>query len=214
VQFSALPNLSATPRTGTLTIAGLTYTVDQAGAPCSYSVAGPATSPNLAAEGVSDLSFGFTATTTGCSPDAVSYSNWISITYTSFGGTAGSVTYAVSPNGYGTARSGTIQVGNALYTVVQSGAKCAYSLNAYGKVFGVAGGNDVVLGTPTADGCTPVYGTDQPSFITLGTLTGPVLNIFSLPYEVSPFATSLTAVIRIGRITFGGQALTIKQLSW
>jgi hypothetical protein len=45
-------------------------------------------------------------------------------------------------------------------------------------------------------------------------LSGPVLNLFSLPYEVTPFTTSLTAVTRIGRITFGGQILTIKQLSW
>jgi hypothetical protein len=120
----------------------------------------------------------------------------------------------VAPNPFGSTRRGTIQAGNALYTVVQSGSACAYSLNAYGKSFRVAGGSDTLLASATLEGCAPVYGTDQPSFITLGALSGPVLNIFSLPYTVAPFTTSLTAVTRIGRITFGGQALTIKQLSW
>ena len=214
VQFSAAPNPSAAARSGTLTIAGHTYTVDQAGAPCSFSITGSTTSPLLAADGASNESFGFSATTTGCSPTAVSYSSWITISATAFGGTSGSVTYSAAPNPYGTQRSGTIQVGNALFTVVQTGAACAYSLNAYGKVYRVAGGDDTLLGSPTASGCSPAYGTDQPSFITLGTLTGPVLNNFSLPYQVSPFTTSLTAVVRIGRVTFGGQTLTIKQLSW
>jgi len=197
-----------------LTIAGHTYRIDQAGAPCSFSITGSTTSPLLAADGAPNQSFAFSATTTGCTATAVSYSSWITIDATAFGGTSGVVTYSAAPNPYGTTRRGTIQVGNALYTVVQAGAACAYSLNAYGKVFNVAGGTDTLLGSPTAVGCMPPYGTDQPSFITLGPLTGPVLNIFSLPYEVSPFTTSLTAVVRIGRITFGGQTLTIKQLSW
>jgi len=60
----------------------------------------------------------------------------------------------------------------------------------------------------------PAVGTTQPSFITLDALSGPVANIFSLPYAVSPFTTSLTAAVRLGTVTFGGQILTIKQLSW
>jgi hypothetical protein len=39
VQFVALPNTGGTPRTGTLTVAGQTFTVTEAGAPCSYSLA-------------------------------------------------------------------------------------------------------------------------------------------------------------------------------
>lgn len=214
VSFVVAPNPAATPRTGTLTVAGLTYTVEQAGAPCSYSITGPPASETHPADGAPGVTFGFTASAAGCAPTAVSYASWITVTATTFGGTTGSVTYAVAPNPFGTTRTGTILVGNALFTVTQSGASCAYSLNAYGKVFRMAGGADTLLGSATASVCSPVYGTDQLSFITLGGLTGPVLNVFSLPYTVSPFASSLTAVVRTGRITFGGQILTIKQLSW
>jgi hypothetical protein len=215
VQFAAAANTSANTRVGTLTIAGLQYTVNQAGAPCSYTITGPTTSPLLSNGGATGESFGFSAAFTGCSPTAVSYSSWITIDpATSFSGTTGTVVYSVSPNPYATQRTGTILVGNASFTVVQSGANCAYSLNAYGKVFQIAGGSDVVLGTPTAVGCTPDVGTNQPSFIFLDPLTGPELNIFTLPYTVAPFPVSLTTGIRFGTITFGGQSVAIKQFPW
>jgi hypothetical protein len=214
VGFVAAANPSASPRTGTLTIAGLTYTVNQAAASCSYSVTGPATSPTLSADGVSGQSFPFTSTLSGCAPAAVSYASWITVDSTAFSGTSGTVGYSVAPNPFGHVRNGTIQVGTATFTVVQSGADCAFSLNAYGRVFHMAGGTDTVLGSRSAVGCTPAYGTDQPGFITLDLLTGPVLNIFSLPYSVSPFPASLTTGVRFGQITFGGQVVVIKQFSW
>ena len=69
-------------------------------------------------------------------------------------------------------------------------------------------------GSRTAVGCTPDVGTDQPSFIQLFPLTGPVLDVFSLPYQVAPFPASLTTGVRFARITFGGQIVLIKQFSW
>jgi hypothetical protein len=213
VQFTVAANPAASARSGTLTIRGLTYTVEQAGASCSFAIVGPSTSPLLASAGATGQSFAFAASATGCSPSAVSYANWITIDGTSFIGTAGTVTYSVASNPYGVERRGTIQVGNALYTIVQAGAPCGYSLSIYGRLFHVEGGIDTLLASPTAAACTPTAGTDMPSFITLGPLTGPVLNLFSLPYEVAPFP-SLTPTVRVGRITLGGQILTIKQLSW
>jgi hypothetical protein len=214
VQFAATANTSALARSGTLTIGGQTYTVNQAGAACAYTITGASTSDSLAAEGVAGMSFGFTSAFSGCTPLPVSYSSWITIDSTSFAGTSGSVSYSIGPNPYGLSRTGTIFVGSAAYTVVQSGSPCAYSLNAYGRVFHFGGGTDTVLGSRTNIGCTPEVGTNQPSFIFLEQLTGPDLNIFSLPYIVSPFPTSLTTGVRWGNITFGGRIVAIKQFSW
>ena len=58
-----------------------------------------------------------------------------------------------------------------------------------------------------------MVGTDQPSFISLGPLSGPVGNIFTQPYIVTPFAP-ITPQVRFGNITFGGQIFVIKQVSW
>jgi len=110
-------------------------------------------------------------------------------------------------------RQGIIQLGDQSFTITENAAACAYSLNAYGRVFDHLGGSDQVLGSPNALGCTPITGTDQPSFITLGTLTGPVSNIFTQPFSVAPF-TSQVPALRFGNITFGGQIFAIKQTSW
>ena len=144
----------------------------------------------------------------------MSYASWIAVDASTFAARSGSVTYSVAANPLGTSRQGTIQIGSAVFTVVQSGAPCAYSLNEYGRVFRAAGGDATVLGTPTATACTPATGTDQPSFITLGPLAGPDLNIFSLPYTVAPFGTPLASEIRFGTVTFGGRVVFIKQYSW
>jgi hypothetical protein len=210
VLFVAQANPSANPRTGTLTIAGLTYTVTQAGAPCSYAL--DTVSPVIVSSGGATDFFAFSTTATGCTPAALSYVGWITVG-TSFSGNAGTVTYMVAPNPSGAARLGTIQVGDQTFEVDQSAGACGYSLNAYGKTFSEVGGTGSVLGSPTGLGCTPDTGTDQPSFVLLDPLTGPVSNIFTQPYAVTPYH-SLTIAIRRARITFGGQIFTVKQTSW
>ena len=85
--------------------------------------------------------------------------------------------------------------------------------DAYGALFDKHGGTSSVLGSPTGLGCTPATGTDQPSFILLDPLMGPVSNIFTQGYHVTPY-DSLTIAIRRARITFGGQVFTVKQTSW
>jgi hypothetical protein len=211
VQFTADPNASATPLTGTMTIAGITYTVTEAGAPCSYTL--PSSSTTIAAAGTS-ASFTFT-TAAGCTNTALSYSGWITPVTTTYNGagTAGTVNYTVAPNPAGTNRTGAIQIGNQTYTVTETGAACAFSLNSYGLLFGQAGGSGSVFGSPTAQGCPAVVGTTQPAFLILGTLTGPVTDIYTQPYTVLPYNSAVTA-IRRGYITFGGLTYIVKQTSW
>jgi hypothetical protein len=210
VNFVAQPNPNAAPRIGTLTIAGATYTVNQAAAPCTYSLS--SSGVTVAADGTTG-NFTFTAGAGGCVADVRSYAGWLHATASQIGAN-GTVAYIVDTNPSGTSRLGVIQVGDQSFTVTQTAATCAFSLNAYGKLFDKSGGTGTVFGSPSALGCTPDYGTSEPSFITLGTLIGPNSNIFSLPYQVLAFPTPLTPFIRRGSITFGGQVFTIKQTSW
>jgi hypothetical protein len=211
VLFTAQPNTNAAPRTGTLTIAGQTFTVTEAGAPCSFTLAS-LTSPLIAAAGASNETIGFTAATNGCAITPVSYANWITISST-LTGTAGTLTYSVAANPAGTTRTGNVQVGDKLFTVTQSGAACAFSLNIYGAAFGQAGGDASFLGSPNAQGCIPVVGGTQPTITVLGPLVGPANNVFTQPYTVSVFTSPVNAVRR-ATITFGGQIFTVKQTSW
>jgi hypothetical protein len=210
--FSAAANLTASARTGTLTVAGQAYTVTQAAAPCNYSLS--RSNLTMADGGASD-SFMFSTAASGCSAAAVSYSSWLTAGTTgSSDGTSGTVNFTAAPNLGGSARIGTIQFGTQTFTVTQLGAACAYSLAAYGALLGKAGGGASVQGSPSAVGCgTPASTTDPPNIVSLGTLTGPVLNIFTLPYTVGVFNSTMTAVRRM-TVTFGGQVYVIKQTSW
>ncbi len=209
IQFVAQANSSPAPRTGSLLIGGLTYTVTQDGAPCDYTL--DQSGITVSSAGASS-SFAFSTPVGGCaSSAAVSYASWITVTTS--GTTSGTVNFTASANPATTLRRGTIQFGDESFVVTQSGGACGFSLNAYGMVFGTLGGSSSVLGSPTGVGCEPSVGTDQPSFVFLGTLSGPVSNIFTLPFEVSPFG-SLTPKIRRAKITFGGQVFHLKQTSW
>jgi hypothetical protein len=211
VQFLAQPNTLATARSATLTIAGLTYTVTEAPAPCTYSLS--STNVTVASSGASG-SFTFSTSATGCSPAPVSYASWITAT-PSFNGVSGSVAFVVDPNPGTSNRVGTIRVGEQNFTVTESGGACGFSLNSYSALIGPLGDTTrTVFGSPSALGCTPApVSTNQPSFITLGSLFGPISNIFTQPYIVSPF-NSITPALRFGNITFGGQIFVVKQTSY
>jgi len=219
VQFVAQPNPAAAPRTGSLTIAGLTYTVTQAPAICTYTL----TPGNLTvAEGGASDSFAFSASNLGCYAEVKSDASWIHVT-TMFAGprgivlnlSSGSVAIAVDPNPFAIARTGVVEIGASTFTVTELASPCGFSLNAYGASFDHAGGSGTVLASRSAAGCTPDTGTDQPDIVTLGPLVvGPAPNIFSQPFGVAPFPPPLTPFTRRMTITFGGQVFTVKQTSW
>ncbi len=194
-----------------LTIAGLTYTVNQAAAPCSYTLS--ETSTTVVSTGAGG-SLTFSTGAAGCSPTVVSYSSWLHQT-SSFGGASGTVDYVADANPSGSNRIGTIQVGDQTFKVTQLGSACAFSLNNYGAYFSSAGAErQVLLGSQSAVGCELVVGVDLPTIVTLGSLTGPASNIYTQIYNVLPFGDSLTPVIRRARITFGGTVFIVKQSSW
>jgi hypothetical protein len=216
VLFSVVANATAEPLVGTITVTSndentpvvtRTYTVTQAGAPCSYNLPSSSAGP-IGFDGASG-SFGFEAVTGGsCAPTAVSYASWV----TGVNTLADTVEYTVQPNATPSARSGTIQVGDKTFTITQQGNTCGYSLNAYGSKFGQPGGPGTVLASTTGVSCPTTHGTNQPGFIHLGTLSGSAAG-YTLPFTVDPYV-SLNVNVRFANITFGGQIYSVKQLSW
>ncbi|MEK6288871.1 MAG: SBBP repeat-containing protein [Acidobacteriota bacterium] len=102
-------------RTGTMTIAGQTFTVIQAGV-CTASI-----SPTSAGYG-SGGGVGATNVTapTGCTWTASSNDSWITISSGNSGSGNGTVAYMVAPN-TGSTRTGTMSVANQTFTVTQKG---------------------------------------------------------------------------------------------
>ena len=116
VYYSVVANSSASSLTGTMTIAGNTFTVTQSGTSRTYSI-----SPTSKSFDSSGGSGSVTVTTqSGCSWTATSNASWITITSGSSGTGSGTVNYSVTANT--STRTGTITItGGNTFTITQSG---------------------------------------------------------------------------------------------
>ncbi len=150
VSYSVGANSSTEQRTGTMTIAGKTFTVTQSGAEpsCSYSIS--PTSRNIDSAGGTG-SVGVTAAP-GCAWTAGSNAAWITITAGSSASGDGTVQYNVSANTSTSERAGTMTIAAKTFTVTQSGVSCTYSISPASQSFGSAGGTGSV-GVTAPPGC-------------------------------------------------------------
>ncbi|MBF0549359.1 MAG: BACON domain-containing protein [Deltaproteobacteria bacterium] len=199
VGYSIASNPGAT-RTGTLTIAGQTFTVTQAGSgTCSYAL-----TPASQSFGVSGGSGTLTVTTqSGCAWTAVSNGNWITITSGSSGTGTGTIGYTVDSNS-GASRTGTISVSGQVFTVTQSGSSCDFSISPSNQSFSIAGGTGSVNVT-TASGCTWTAVSND-TWVTIS--SGPGGNG---PGTVKYSVASNSGAARTGTMTIAGQTFTVAQ---
>ena len=200
VGFNVAANTSAGQRTGTMTIAGQTFTVTQDGLNCSYSI--NPTSQNFSASGGAN-SVTVTATA-GCAWSVVNNApSFITVNSGASGSGNGTVNYTVSANS-SPARTGTITIAGQTFTVTQDSG-CAYSLSAASLNFSSSGGTSPV-GVTTNGGCPWTAQSNTPSFITItsgasGTGSGTV------NYSVS----ANSGPQRSGTLTIAGQTFTVTQ---
>jgi predicted extracellular nuclease len=119
ITFEVKENMSDVPRTGTLTVAGQTFTVVQDGAAvaCSYSIS--PMSQSFKTPGAGGGTINVTATG-GCGWLATSNASWITITSGSSGVGNGTVNYTVAVNP-GATRTSTITVAGQVFTIKQKG---------------------------------------------------------------------------------------------
>jgi uncharacterized protein (TIGR03437 family) len=151
VGFSVAANSSTASRTGTLTIAGQTLTVTQAGMACSYAI-----SPANQFFGANGLPGTLSVTTgSGCTWTATSNDAWITITSGASGSGNGSVGYSMAANSDASPRTGTLTIAGQTFTVTQAGRPAGCSIfPAYGLDFvGVAFTGTVAV-TAGSGGCT------------------------------------------------------------
>ena len=118
VVFSLVANANTSSRSGTLTIAGQTFTVTQTGASCTYSIS-PKSQSFLATGGTGTISVSVTAGT-DCHWPVKSNRLWITITSGRRGSGNGSIAYSVSPNNTKKTRRGTITAVGQQFIVTQN----------------------------------------------------------------------------------------------
>ncbi len=120
VDYTVLGNTNTTVLTGTMTIAGQTFTVNQAAGGCKFSL-----SPKKAKLKAASASATVTVkpTLSDCAWTAVSNDSFIDITDGGSGVGAGTVSYFVTSNTNSVARTGSMTIGGKTFMVTQSGQK-------------------------------------------------------------------------------------------
>ena len=202
VGYHVATNSTGSPRMGTLTIAGLTFTVNQSNLSCSYSIL-PTSNSFPAAGGSGSVSV---MAPDGCFWKAASNDGWILVaagTGSGFGN--GSVDYSVEANSSNTQRTGTITIAGLTFTVTQAGVPCMFSIAPTGKLFAQTGSESSFMVT-TGDGCNwTVSTTDDWIFITS---EGSAIGSGLVTYGVT---NNFTGVPRQGTITAAGHTFTVVQ---
>lgn len=201
VTFSVAANGSQSSRSGTLTIAGITFTVTQgAAAPnCSYTLS--QTSKSVIAAGET-TSVGVTAGS-GCGWTATSGASWMTVTAGSSGSGNGTATIRVSANTGATERTGAVTIGGRTFTVTQAGT-CAFTVSP-SSVSVNASGSKNTFSITTKTGCAWTA-TGMPSWIAMTSATGRT-GSGSLSYTIAANVTPA----RSATLTIAGKTIVIKQ---
>ena len=214
VAFSVANNTGAA-RTGTMTIAGRTFTVSQAAgssptppaptpppAPspsCSFSISPHDDSvPATGGTGTTDVN-----TTTGCAWTAASNASWITVTSGASGTGDGRVSYLVLPN-VGGSRTGTLTIAGQTLTVTQSALVCSYSISpGNDKVEAQAGTGSISVSTSSS--CTWTASSNASWIAVTSGASGTGNGTVTYSY------TANTGRDRKGTITVAGRTFTVDQ---
>jgi hypothetical protein len=137
VRFTVAPTTATAPRSGTLMVAGQTFTVRQAGAvqPCTFTLS--VTTQSVPASG-GQRQVGVTASSSTCAWTAATSTSWITITDGAADTGNGHTTYSVSANTALSPRTGTVTVAGQSVTVTQA-AFVPEPIKLDGRVSGLTG---------------------------------------------------------------------------
>ncbi len=203
VGYSVDANASVSPRVGTMTIAGQTFTVQQSGSgSCSYTLSPPSATFNPPGGNGSVA----VVTTAGCAWTATSNTSWLVVTSGSSGNGNGSVGYSVSVNATAGLRTGTLTIGGQPFTVQQSGGgSCSYALGSNNATLGAAGGAGTVAVVAGA-GCSWTAASNAPWLTVTSGSSG------NGHGTVGYFVSSLTALTsRTTTLEIAGLPFTVEQ---
>lgn len=184
-------------RSGTLTIAGQVFTVNQ-GPGCTFSLStGSGAAPGTGATGSFDV-----LTDDGCSWTATSTADWLAVVTGATGTGNGTVQYSVAPN-TGASRTGVITAGGQTFTMTQSGS-CAFSIAPTSQTIASTGDTTSVTVTGPA-GCSWTATSQAPWITVASGATGSGTGSVQLVVAPDPGAA------RTGTVMIAGQILTVSQ---
>jgi hypothetical protein len=161
VTLSVAPNDGAGSRSGSVTIAGQTFTVTQGGAACTYAIDPTAVASVAAAGGSGTVEV---TAPSGCDWTSASADAWLEVVGAGSGG--GSASWTVGPNPTTAARSGTATIAGRTFTVSQLAAPCTFAISPESATSSAAPGSGA-LSVVTAPGCAWTATSNHPAWLTV-----------------------------------------------
>lgn len=195
VAYVVAANSTSSPLAGTITIAGNTFTIAQAGVTCSYTL-----SSNQAV--TADGGTGTVTVTTGstCPWTSISNASWLTVISGASGTGSGTIAFSAAGNTGATQRSGTITVGGQTFTVTESA--CSYTVTPTAINVGYAA-TSASLSVTTSASCAWSAATSAP-WATIGSGgTG----IGTVTYSLA----ANTQAARTTNLTVAGQTISVIQ---
>ena len=208
VHYTVAANSSTNPVSGTMTIAGDTFTVNQAGAGapgvCTFTVT-PTVEKITIRGGKKSVSV--KAKGTYCTWTAVSNDSFITITGGTNGTGNGKVSFTVPGNTNTTALVGTLTIAGESVTVTQAIGGCTFRLSPKSGKLLAKGGTKTVRVTPNLSDCAWAAVSNN-GFITITSGSTNILGKGVVSYNL---ATNATSTILTGSMTIAGQTYTVIQ---
>ncbi|HEV2804153.1 MAG TPA: BACON domain-containing carbohydrate-binding protein [Chthoniobacterales bacterium] len=201
VTYSVAPN-PGPARTGTLTVAGQTFTVNQVTSDCSYTVT---PTEQYFGSGGGSVNINI-QTTNGCAWNAASDSDWLSVPVGNSSGTGpGMLTAWANANQTTATRIGHVTVAGKVVTITQEGISCNYTISPKNRSF-TAEGESAFVNMAAEDVCSwSAVSNDNWITITSGATGSGYGTIY---YSV---AANTTGASRTGTLKIAGQTFTISQ---
>ncbi len=203
VGFTVQANPFIVERSGTISVAGSTFTVTQSAGSCTYSIS--PSSSNVSANGGSG-SFNLTVGANTCPWTAVSSSpDWLIITSATSGAGSATIKYTASSNPTTASRSATIATGGQSFTVTQAGL-CALTLNPPSASVASLGATGTIAVQASGSSCA-WNAVSNNDWLTLTGATSGSGN-GTVAYTAAP---NTTLQDRTGSITIGNTGFTVLQ---
>ena len=204
VNYQVPANTVPSSRQGDIIVNDNRVRVQQDAAACSIDIT-PRVQSIDAAGGAADVNV---TAPSGCSWDARSLADWISITSPPTGNGSGSVRYEVAEN-TGAPRTGSLSVSGQMANVNQSdsstgGPGCTYTLASTAIVIASSGGQGSV-GVIASPACAWTATSNAPWISVVAISAGSGNGIVTFNVEANPGAT------RVGTLTVAGRTFTVTQ---
>jgi hypothetical protein len=185
--YTVAANDGTVSRTGTVTAGGPTFSVNQAGMPCAYTIS-PASLSLSAAGGSGTVNV---TTTSGCSWTATSFASWVTVSSGTAGTGSGSVGFTAAPNTTTLGRTAFLNIAGKSFLITEPSASCAFSVTPL-DVTVPAGGGTGTIAVTTQFLCGWGSSTSASWITVAGSATGSGTATYTVPANTGTIARSAT----------------------